>query len=72
MQTTLHTPARFCWKDLDIGSIYNDQGNFYKVQNLIEAGLEVQSILIKAGAWQCQDRHGIGGAESSTSWTIIC
>ena len=30
-------------------------------------GPEVQSIIIKAGAWQCQGRHGSGGAESSTS-----
>ena len=30
-------------------------------------GSEVQSIIIKAGAWQCQGRHGSGGAESSTS-----
>jgi hypothetical protein len=30
-------------------------------------GSEVQSIIIKAGAWQCLGRHGEGGAESSTS-----
>jgi hypothetical protein len=30
-------------------------------------GSEVQSIIIKVGAWQCPGRHGIGGAESSTS-----
>jgi hypothetical protein len=30
-------------------------------------GSEVQSIIIKAGAWQNSDRHGAGGAESSTS-----
>ena len=28
---------------------------------------EVQSIIIKAGAWQHPGRHGTGGAESSTS-----
>jgi hypothetical protein len=28
---------------------------------------EVQSIIIKAGAWQSPSRHGSGGAESSTS-----
>jgi hypothetical protein len=28
---------------------------------------EVQSIIIKAGAWQHPGRHGAGGAESSTS-----
>jgi len=26
-------------------------------------GSEVQSIIIKAGAWQHPDRHGVGGAE---------
>jgi len=26
-------------------------------------GLEVQSIIIKAGAWQHPGRHGAGGAE---------
>jgi hypothetical protein len=30
-------------------------------------GSEVQSIIIKAGAWQHSGRHGAGGAESSTS-----
>ena len=30
-------------------------------------GSEIQSIIIKAGTWQCLDRHGVGGAESSTS-----
>jgi hypothetical protein len=30
-------------------------------------GSEVQSIIIKVGAWQCPSRHGAGGAESSTS-----
>jgi hypothetical protein len=28
---------------------------------------EVQSIIIKLGAWQHPGRHGAGGAESSTS-----
>jgi hypothetical protein len=28
---------------------------------------EVQSIIIKVGAWQCLDRHGAGGAEGFTS-----
>jgi hypothetical protein len=28
---------------------------------------EVQSIIIKVGAWQCPGRHGAGRAESSTS-----
>jgi hypothetical protein len=30
-------------------------------------GSEVQSIIIKAGAWQHPERHGVEGAESSTS-----
>jgi hypothetical protein len=30
-------------------------------------GSEVQSIIIKAGAWQHPGRHGAGGAKSSTS-----
>jgi hypothetical protein len=34
---------------------------------LCPTGSEVQSIIIKAGAWQCQGRHGTGGAQSSTS-----
>jgi hypothetical protein len=32
-------------------------------------GSEVQSIVIKAGAWQCPGRHSAGGAESSTSYS---
>jgi hypothetical protein len=30
-------------------------------------GSEVQSIIIKTGAWQHSGRHGLGGAESSIS-----
>ena len=30
-------------------------------------GSEVQSIIIKVGAWQRPDRHGAGGGESSAS-----
>jgi hypothetical protein len=30
-------------------------------------GSKVQSIMIKAGAWQHPDRHGTGEAESSIS-----
>ena len=30
-------------------------------------GSEVQSSIVKAGAWQCSARDGAGGAESSTS-----
>jgi len=35
-------------------------------------GPEVQSIVIKAGAWQHPGRHGAGGAESSTSSSEGC
>jgi hypothetical protein len=35
-------------------------------------GLEVQSIIIKAGAWQHPDRQGAGRAESSTSSSEGC
>jgi hypothetical protein len=36
-------------------------------------GSEVQSIIIiKVGAWQHSGRHGIGGAESSTSSSGGC
>jgi hypothetical protein len=31
------------------------------------SGSEVQSVIIKAGAWQHPGRQGAGGAESSTS-----
>jgi hypothetical protein len=34
--------------------------------------LEVQSIIIKVGAWQHPDRHGAGGAESSISSSEGC
>jgi hypothetical protein len=35
-------------------------------------GSEVQSIIIKVGAWQHPDRHGSGGAASSTSSSEGC
>ena len=35
-------------------------------------GSGVQSIIIKAGAWQHPGRHGAGGAESSTSSSEDC
>jgi hypothetical protein len=35
-------------------------------------GSEVQSIIVKAGAWQHLGRHGAGGAESSTSSSKGC
>jgi hypothetical protein len=31
---------------------HHDQGKSYKKQHLIGAGLQVQSIIIKVGAWQ--------------------
>jgi hypothetical protein len=46
---------------------YYDQGKSYKGQHLIEADLQVQSIIIKVGAWQHPGRHCAGRAESSTS-----
>jgi hypothetical protein len=46
-----------------------DQGNSYKEQCSIGAGLQVQRYksIIKAGAWQCQVRQRVGRAEGSTS-----
>jgi len=35
-------------------------------------GSEVQSIIIKVGAWQHPGRHSAGGAESSTSSSEGC
>jgi hypothetical protein len=35
-------------------------------------GSEVQSIIIKVGAWQYPGRHGAGGAESSMSSSKGC
>jgi hypothetical protein len=46
---------------------HHDQSNFYKKQHLIEAGLQVQATIIKAGAWQHPGRHGAGGVENSIS-----
>ena len=36
------------------------------------AGSEVQSIIIKAGAWQHLGSHDAGRAESSTSSFEVC
>ena len=33
-------------------------------------GSEVKSIIIKVGAWQCPDKHGVGGAKSSTFCSV--
>jgi hypothetical protein len=35
-------------------------------------GSEIQSIIIKVGAWQHPSRHGAGRAESSTSSSEGC
>jgi hypothetical protein len=35
-------------------------------------GSEVQSIIIKAEAWQCPSRRGAGKAESSVSLSEDC
>ena len=35
-------------------------------------GSEVQSIIIKVVTWQPLGRHGVGGAESSTSSSEGC
>jgi hypothetical protein len=37
-----------------------------------DTGSEVQSIIIKMGAWQLSGRHGARGAESSTSSSEGC
>jgi hypothetical protein len=53
---------------------HHDQGNSYKEQHLIGAGLQVQRfspLSSRQGAWQRPGRHGAGGgAESSTD--LIC
>ena len=48
---------------------YQDQVNTYKDDILLGLAHSsgVQSIIIKAGEWQCPSRNGAGGAESSTS-----
>jgi hypothetical protein len=53
---------------------HHDQDNFYK-DNInwgYVTGLEVQPIIIKVEAWQHSGRHGVGGAESSTSSSEGC
>jgi len=49
---------------------HHDQGNSYKAQLLIGAGLQCQSfspLSSKQEAWQHPGRPGVGGAESSPS-----
>ena len=48
----------------------NDQGNSFNWDWLM--GSEVQSIIIKVGAWQHPGRHGAGGAGSSASSSEGC
>ena len=64
---------------LDMVSIavkrHHDQGNSYKEQHLIGAGLQFQrfsSSSSRQEAWQCLGRHGTGErAKSSTSWSKV-
>jgi hypothetical protein len=59
---------------------HHDQGKSYKKTNkqkkkhLIGTGTgsEVQSIIIKVGAWQYPGRHGAGEAERSMSSSKGC
>ena len=49
---------------------HHDQGNSYKEQHLIEAGLQFQRfnlLLSWQEMWQYAGRHGTGRAESFTS-----
>ena len=50
---------------------HHDQGNSYKGQHLIGAGLLVQQLSLLSSwpeALQCPGRHGAGGAESPKSY----
>ena len=61
---------KFCLRVFIAVKKHHDQGNFYKGQLLIRAGLQVlrfSSLSSRQEAWQCPGRHGTGGAESSTS-----
>jgi hypothetical protein len=49
---------------------HHNQGNSYKGQHLTVAGLLVLRFSLLSSwqeAWQYPGRHGVGGAESSTS-----
>ena len=50
---------------------HHNQGNSYKEQFLIGAGLQFQMfspLSLRQEAWQHPGSHGAGGAESSPSW----
>jgi hypothetical protein len=53
-----------------------EQGKSYKKNPTFNwgwlTGSEVQSIIIKVGAWQYPGQHGTGGAESSMSSSKGC
>ena len=55
---------------------HHDQGNSYKGQHLIGAGLQVQGFSPLSSRWEHGSiqvgRHGAGGAESSTSSSEGC
>jgi hypothetical protein len=56
-------------------SRHHDQGNSYIGTTFNWGwltGSKIQSIIIKVGTWQHPDRHGAGGAESSTSSSEGC
>ena len=49
---------------------HHDQGNSYRGQHLIGAGLQgrrFRPLSSLQQAWQCPGRHDAGGAQSSTS-----
>jgi hypothetical protein len=51
---------------------HHDQGNFYKGQYLVGAGLQFQRFSPSSSwweAWQHPGRHGSRGANISTSWS---
>ena len=55
-----------------VSSCICSKGNSYKGKHLIEAGFQFQrfrSLSPWWEAWQCAGKHGVGGAESSTSWS---
>jgi hypothetical protein len=70
-----------CFAHIHIEVVYNDTGlqvllylDTMTKATLVRTfnrgwlrGSEVQSIIMKAGAWQCPGRHGAAGAENSTS-----
>jgi hypothetical protein len=57
-----------CLRVSTVAQRHHDQSNSYKGQTFKWGWLtdsKVQSIIIKAGAWQHPDKHGKGQAESS-------